>query len=114
MWKKELKSSAYSPRDYLCQHDGNAECQCPVPHEERRASSFYRSYCRNGCYRFFQDNGKAFFNLELVKTLILYNEMDTIFRVCAYSGMDLRSWWRVARCSCEVRMASPTSADERV
>ena len=75
----------------------------PVPDEERRASAFYRSYRENPCYSFFRVNGEAFFNLELVKTLLLYGEMDVLFSVCAHPGVDLRTWWSKGRCPCSVR-----------
>ncbi len=75
----------------------------PVPEEERRASAFYRSYHENPCYGFFRVNGEAFFNLELVKTLLLYGEMDVLFSVCAHPGVDLRTWWSKGRCPCSVR-----------
>ncbi|KAK3987003.1 hypothetical protein QBC44DRAFT_401467 [Cladorrhinum sp. PSN332] len=77
------------------------QCPIPIPHEERKAAAFYRKYQRNHCYRFFPVNGKAFLNLELVKTLLLYGEMDIIFRVCAYPGVDLGTWWEMSRCYCE-------------
>ena len=75
----------------------------PVPEEERRASAFYRSYRENPCYDFFRVNREAFFNLELVKTLLLHGEMDPLFRVCAYPGVDLQTWWSKGRCFCAVR-----------
>ncbi|KAK4225241.1 hypothetical protein QBC38DRAFT_483421 [Podospora fimiseda] len=72
--------------------------QCPIPEEERKGAAFYRRYQRNSCYEFFWVNGEAFFNLELVKTLLLYGEMDIIFRVCAFPEVDLRTWWQMPRC----------------
>lgn len=77
---------------------------CPIPPEERGAAAFYRRHQRNDCYRFFEVNGKAFFNLELVKTLLLYDEMDVIFRVCAYPDVGLRTWWKMYQCYCQVRI----------
>ncbi|KAK3898227.1 hypothetical protein C8A05DRAFT_19145 [Staphylotrichum tortipilum] len=77
------------------------ECPIPIPPEERTAAAFYRRYEPNRCYMFFETNGKAFYNLEIVKTLLLYGEMDTIFRVCAYPGVDLRTWWSMYQCYCE-------------
>jgi len=86
--------------------DNKCECSTPIPHEDRRASAFYQRYQSNRCYRFFETNGKAFYNLEVVKTLLLYGEMDTILRVCAYPGVDLRTWWRMSQCCCVVRRFS--------
>jgi hypothetical protein len=79
-------------------------CQCSdLPDEERRASAFLRPYIENGCFRFFEMNNDAFFNLELVKTLILHGEMDPVLRMCAHPDADLiRSWWSKAQCGCMV------------
>jgi len=74
-----------------------------IPDEERRAAAFYRSYRGNDCFDFFDENGEAFFNLEVVKTLLLYGEMDIIFRVCANPDVDLGTWWRMGTCDCGVR-----------
>lgn len=73
-----------------------------IPHEERTASAFSRKYLHNQCYYFFQENGKAFFNQEIVKTLLLHGEMDTVLRVCALPEVDLERWWDVAECQCQV------------
>ncbi|KAJ5825941.1 hypothetical protein N7474_003079 [Penicillium riverlandense] len=76
-------------------------CQCPaLPDQERSASSFLRRYIKNRCYRFVEDNNDAFFNLELVKTLILYGEMNPVLRICAHPEVDLMSWWSKAQCDC--------------
>ncbi|KAH6851359.1 hypothetical protein B0I37DRAFT_134012 [Chaetomium sp. MPI-CAGE-AT-0009] len=104
-WKYPgFKTSKPPARGEICRHkDGDTECQCPIPYEERRASSFYRKYTYNRCYEFVKDNEKAFFNLELVKTLLLYGEMDIIFRVCAHPGVDLWTWWDMFECYCNPR-----------
>lgn len=104
--KDAFKPSTYPSRGVICQHQGDAECQCPIPHKERRAASFCREYRYNQCYRFFEENGKAFFNLELVKTLLLYGEMDIIFRICASDRVGLRRWWNVRQCQCQVRRSA--------
>ena len=75
-----------------------------IPDEERKMSAFLRKYTRNDCYQFFKVNGDGFFNLELVKTLLLYGEMDAILRVCAHPDVDLKTWWSLAQCSDLVRM----------
>jgi hypothetical protein len=105
-WTRDYKSSIFPSRGEICQHKAATECQCPIPYEERRASSFYRRYHLNACYRFPQDNGKAFLNLEIVKTLLLHGEMDVIFRVCASPSVDLGTWWDMFTCYCNVRLAS--------
>lgn len=93
-----FQPSVDPPHDDLCRHTGAEECQCPIPYEERKASAFYRKYCQNPCYCFLEENGKAFFNQEIFKTLLLYGEMDTILRVCAIPDVGLRDWWEVGQC----------------
>lgn len=86
-----------------CGHKQNEECRCPIPDEWREASALLRMRLRNdSCYRFFEVNGAAFVNIELVKMLLLYGEMDPIFRLCAHPDVNLCSWWEVGQCPCEV------------
>ncbi|KUL87933.1 hypothetical protein ZTR_03849 [Talaromyces verruculosus] len=75
----------------LCTHDDDkaaaaaAEgfgCRCVLPLHERKASAFLRQYYRNDCNEFYDKNGAAFYNIEVVKTLILYGEMEPILRGC--------------------------------
>ncbi|KAK4033142.1 hypothetical protein C8A01DRAFT_19873 [Parachaetomium inaequale] len=73
---------------------------CPIPHEERRAAAFYRERVDNDCMQFEQENGRPFYNIELVKTLLLYGEMDIILRLCAYPEVDLRIWQTIGQCYC--------------
>lgn len=83
------------------------ECECiPVPDEERRASAFLRPSGHRYCYQFFNMNSEAFFNVELVKTLLLYGEMDPILRACALPGVCLERWWRDQECQCSVSLKS--------
>ncbi|CRG91206.1 hypothetical protein PISL3812_08254 [Talaromyces islandicus] len=78
------------------------ECQCiPIPDEERKASAFLRPPGQRYCYQFFSLNHEAFFNVEVVKTLLLYGEMDAILRVCALPGVGLKNWWSDSECQCE-------------
>lgn len=51
------------------------------------------------------DHEKAFFNLEVVKTLLLYSEIDPILRVCAHPRVQLERWWTCGGCFCEVSIA---------
>lgn len=65
-------SSTYRGR--LCQHNDGFQCGCPIPFEERKASSFLRQRRPNECFHFFEKNQEPFFNIELVKTLLLFGE----------------------------------------
>ncbi|KAL4736683.1 hypothetical protein BDV11DRAFT_193357 [Aspergillus similis] len=73
-------------------------CSCPLPWKERKASAFLRQYMYNDCYKFYEANRGAFANLELVKTLLLYGEMDPILRACSHPGVDYAQWKDVREC----------------
>ena len=83
----------------------DGKCRCLLPESERKAGAFLRRYQSNDCYRFFDVNKSAFFNLEVVKALLLYGEMEPVLRVCAHEFNDLASWWSVAQCYCSVSKA---------
>lgn len=90
------------------------ECQCiPIPDEERTASAFLRPPGPRYCYHFFSFNREAFFNVEVVKTLLLHGEMDTILRVCALPGVGLWQWWSDSECMCTVSPWMPARSTSR-
>lgn len=51
---------------------------------------------------FLNENGEAFYNIEVVKTLILYGEMEPILRVCVHPDVDYKSWQSQCLCFCMV------------
>ena len=63
--------------------------------------AFLVPYARSHCdYRSWeQNNGKAYDAVEIVKTLLMLGEMDTVFRICAHPDNDYLRWWRVVDCS---------------
>ena len=71
-----------------------AEWERQIPVEQSRAAAFYRHYTYYE--RTWYIHSKLFFNVEVVKTLLLYGEMDTIFRVCAHPDVEELGtiWWR--------------------
>jgi hypothetical protein len=40
--------------------------------------------------------------MELVKTLIVYGEMEPLLRVCAHPDVAIDSWWHIDECGCGV------------
>ncbi|CAN8106294.1 unnamed protein product [Discula destructiva] len=91
--------SFYIPK--LCSHKkDDAECACRLAYEERKASSFLRPYTFNDCYKFWEANGPAFANMEVVKTLLVSGDLEPILRVCAHPDNQLQDWWCVAQCAC--------------
>lgn len=85
---------------------GFEECECHViPEDNRRAAAFLLKYEYNPCYQFWSYNNNYFFNLEIIKTLLLHGEMDPIFRVCAHPRMDLDNGWEMDECGCGVSIS---------
>ncbi|KAJ5484198.1 hypothetical protein N7539_005994 [Penicillium diatomitis] len=86
----------------VCNTFAEKECRCvPIPDEERRAAAFLRPYGQRRCYVFLRDNKDAFFNIEIVKTLILHGEMEALLQACALPGVELAKWWEDSECQCE-------------
>jgi hypothetical protein len=86
----------------LCPHiDDSDECECAIPYKERQLAAFQREHYPNDCFEFYHYNGKAYRNLEFVKTLILLGEMDPVLRVCSSDECYLSQWWEVGPCYCE-------------
>ncbi|KAL4907783.1 hypothetical protein BDW74DRAFT_175568 [Aspergillus multicolor] len=77
-------------------------CSCPLPFKERRGAAFMRKRNHCGCYDFFQANRGAFLHIEVVKTLLLHGELDSILRACADPKINLRYryWHSEGQCSC--------------
>ncbi|KAH8696549.1 hypothetical protein BGW36DRAFT_321877 [Talaromyces proteolyticus] len=98
----ETKSLTSPSLRRLCTHNDGFRCRCAIPFQERKVSSFLRQYTSNRCYEFFKLNTEAFYNIELVKTLLLYREMEPILRVCAHPNVDIEEWQSQAQCYCEV------------
>lgn len=96
-WRHELEHE-------ICQDFEEHDPLPIIPREERKMVAFLRKYESNDCYEFALCNKDAFFNLEIVKTLILYGEMDPVLRVCAHPDVDLATWWSQYSCHCGVRI----------
>lgn len=97
-----LKNSTGS----LCCHEYSEpgfRCRCAMPRKERNVAAFLRRYRYNSCYNFLNVNAEAFYNLEVVKILLLHGAMDIILRICTHPDVDYRSWHRVGPCYDSVR-----------
>ena len=88
----------------LCTHDNEEGfgCGCVIPLREMKAAAFLRQHYPNDCYQFFKKNTEAFYNIEVVKTLLLYGEMEPILRVCAHPNADIGDWENQCECYCMV------------
>ncbi|KAK2765557.1 hypothetical protein FQN54_008411 [Arachnomyces sp. PD_36] len=99
-WRNACKAEAdYSCGGKICQQGEGQKCRCPdIPYEERRMSAFTKKWELSSCYQFMNVNKAAFFNGELVKTLILYGDMDVLLRACAHPRVGIESWWSAGPC----------------
>ncbi|PYI11376.1 hypothetical protein BO78DRAFT_271505, partial [Aspergillus sclerotiicarbonarius CBS 121057] len=87
----------------LCQHIHTKRipgCECALPFRERKASAFFRLYDDHGCTNFYSVNGEPFFNVEVVKTLLIHGEMDPILSVCSHPYIGYIEWQSVIWCRC--------------
>lgn len=86
-----------------CQYERGSNCQCPVlPDEERTVSAFCRQHQYAQSYQSLRQRKAGLFNLELVKTLILYGDIGPILRACTHPDVAIRSWWEVDEFCCGV------------
>lgn len=98
-YPKENDGSSKVDKGLLCSHTN--DCDCALPLKERQTAAFQRDYHFNDCFEFYHYNGKAYRNLEFVKTLILHGEMDPMLRACSSDECYLRTWWHCGPCECE-------------
>lgn len=105
--------SKYTGPSWDCPHDEHDGCQCHIiPRENRQLSAFLREYRASPCHLYWQYNEEYHFNVEIVKTLLLYGEMEPILRIYAHPGVNLKYIWRSNDwCSCGVSL-SPVASFE--
>lgn len=77
------------------------DCECALPLRERKAHAFSRQLHDNDCHEFDSVNGAVFFNLEVVKTLLVHGEMDPVLRVCAHPDVPYRDCQTLGECDCD-------------
>lgn len=105
---KRYHKKPQPPPRKLCTHDKEGfECGCVIPLQERKASAFLRRHYSNDCYEFYETNTGAFYNIEVVKTLILYEEMEPVLRIGAHPEVDYESWQTQRQCYCMVSSQFP-------
>ncbi|KAH8690506.1 hypothetical protein BGW36DRAFT_388868 [Talaromyces proteolyticus] len=88
------------PRDRDYDDGFQFNCDCTIPFRERKAHAFLRECRINYCYCFEGVNKGGFFNLEVIKTLLIHGEIDTVLRVCAHPDVKYASWKSVQNCAC--------------
>lgn len=87
----------------ICGHFDNGGCRCPLlPHEHRIASAFCRPHGDAPCYQFLDIHFDGFYNLQVLKTKILYGEINPILWACAHPEVAIGTWWEVDECGCGV------------
>lgn len=109
-WRESQRGNYLWADDFACSgdicghYDKNLKtCRCPLlPHEQRMASAFCKPYDAAPCYRFLDFHRDAYYNLQVLKIMILYGEIDPILRVCAHPEVAIGTWWDVDECGCGV------------
>ncbi|KAL4878089.1 hypothetical protein BJY04DRAFT_196704 [Aspergillus karnatakaensis] len=90
---------ADSPERREQQDDGfKIDCWCALPYKERRASAFVRQHVHNNCYKFYKANRASLLNVTLMKTLLLYGEMEPVLRACSQPAVGYARWESVGEC----------------
>jgi hypothetical protein len=86
----------------ICPHKDESTssetCKCDLSWNDRKLKSFMRQKRGNACYRFYDENGQAFFSLEVFKTMLMYGETDTILKIYSQPGHSLAEWWVARLC----------------
>ncbi|SPJ79306.1 uncharacterized protein FTOL_07697 [Fusarium torulosum] len=101
LYDSDIESTRIPRRGNLCPHENESEqCFCALSLKERKMVAFQREWAYNDCYKFEEVNSEAFHNLEVVKSLLLHDEMEPILRSCSYEGCGLTEWWEQRQCYC--------------
>lgn len=108
-WRHAYDPTEYRAPPWACPGDGVENCNCPViPNSNRRASAFLLQYVYNPCYHFWEYNSNYYFNMEIIKTLLLHGAMHPIFRICAHPQSPFRDGWELSECGCGVSISTWT------
>ncbi|KAJ5380163.1 uncharacterized protein N7496_002591 [Penicillium cataractarum] len=70
----------------------------PIPREMRIKSAFFHDNPPDSHYRFNKVDGKGLFNIEIIKLLIIHDEMEPVLRACAHEyaqAMRYETGWRM-------------------
>ena len=79
-----------------CYNSHEDSCHCPpFPPYQKTAAAFCQPFGWPDCFEFFPQEKSGFFNCEIVKTLLIYGEMDPILRVCAHPSVAMKNWHSV-------------------
>ncbi|KAF9886702.1 hypothetical protein FE257_011216 [Aspergillus nanangensis] len=87
--------------------DFDFDCRCPLPARETKTHAFIREpplVSSDEDKDFSKVNNAALFNLQIIKTLLLYGEMDTLLRISAYPAVQYKSWIQIWGNDCETEL----------
>lgn len=102
----------------LCPHQSDAhvrfsygdfdfDCRCPLPARETKTHAFLREpplVSEDEDKDFDKVNNAALFNLQVVKTLLLFGEMDPLLRISAHPAVQYKSWIQICANDCETEV----------
>ncbi|KAJ5674490.1 uncharacterized protein N7477_004424 [Penicillium maclennaniae] len=71
-----------------------------LPHEQRIASAFCGGFQYSPCIGFLPQQSAGYFNMEIVKTLVIHGYMEPILHACAYLYVAIGAWWNIDVCGC--------------
>ncbi|KAJ5088852.1 hypothetical protein N7456_012468 [Penicillium angulare] len=101
-WREECPGNFDCSKSFCEASERDGPC-CPIlPLHERKMSAFCRRYGYGPCYGFYRSQASGYFNMELVKTLVLYGEMEPLLRACAHPDVAIKGWYNIDECGCNV------------
>ncbi|KAJ5259574.1 hypothetical protein N7478_012555 [Penicillium angulare] len=99
-WRTESPGEFDCSGGFCQSGEGEGPC-CPIlPLHERKMSAFCRQYVYGECYHFYTGQSPGYFNMELMKTLVLYGEMEPLLRACAHPDVAIKGWHNIDECGC--------------
>lgn len=81
-------------------HDTPKARECLVPLHRRKMKAFFLRRQPNDCYDFEEINGKANFQVQLVESLVVQGEMETLLRICSHRNVHYHEWIEYRNCYC--------------
>ncbi|KAL4799559.1 hypothetical protein BDV19DRAFT_355279 [Aspergillus venezuelensis] len=99
-WRNASLNDKVALTKRLCtQRETRSDCLCPLPLNERRASAFLRKDTVGSCHGVCCE-GSAFTHFEVVKTLLVYGEIDPLLRMASHLDAEVDTWRPRSECHC--------------
>ncbi|KAJ5288720.1 hypothetical protein N7478_001750, partial [Penicillium angulare] len=90
---RDFPSDECRGSDFSRDRSGFNICKCNfIPREERLMAASLREPENQVYSSHTRANSAAYFNAQIVQTLLIYGEMDPILRICGYPNVHLEFW----------------------